>query len=105
MVGEETDKDKEKQESGKQIYVGTNSLSFRRDAMEISSPLRNGIGVNGISERSLEVSRETLLVDKWEEYESLISFAVKHQLSADFTEHPVLLAEPSFNNRAVSTLI
>ena len=44
-VGEEGDKDKEKVEvGGKVIHVGTNSLSFRRDGMEISSPLKGGIG-------------------------------------------------------------
>lgn len=40
-------------------------------------------------------------MEKWDEYEQLITFAVKNQLSADFTEHPVLLAEPSFNTRQV----
>lgn len=46
-VGEEGDKDKEKVEAGgKSIAVGTNALSFRRDGMEISSPLRGGIGTH-----------------------------------------------------------
>lgn len=63
-VGEEGDKDKEKVEAGgKSIAVGTNALSFRRDGMEISSPLRGGIGTHPYRELCHTMTRTRSSID------------------------------------------
>jgi actin-like protein 6A len=62
-------------------YVGTNSLAFRRDFMEMKSPFDHG------------------LVSDWEMMEQLWDHAFLHQLRIEPSKHPLLISEPSFNTR------
>jgi actin-related protein len=40
------------------------------------------------------------LVARWDEYEQLLTYTLRNMLGVKTEEHPVLLAEPSFNTRA-----
>lgn len=62
--------------------VGTSALGVRRDGMRVESALTDGIVTN------------------WDAAEALISHAYKSCLCTSAAEHPVLMAEPSFNTPA-----
>jgi actin-like protein 6A len=62
-------------------FVGTTALAYRRDFMELQSPLTEG------------------LVSDWELYERLLDHGFQKALGVDTKHHPVLLAEPSYNTR------
>ena len=64
-----------------QYYVGSGALTFRRDTMEIKSPIENG------------------LIKDWELMEQIYSFSFKELLRIDSATTPFLLAEPSFNTK------
>eukprot|EP01111_Echinosteliopsis_oligospora_P011031 TRINITY_DN3539_c0_g1_i1.p1 TRINITY_DN3539_c0_g1~~TRINITY_DN3539_c0_g1_i1.p1 ORF type:complete len:381 (-),score=98.48 TRINITY_DN3539_c0_g1_i1:48-1190(-) len=64
-------------------YVGTNALNYYRPFMEVESPLENG------------------LVSNWEGVEQLWEHIYNARLRVNSNEHPLLLAEPSFNTRAL----
>lgn len=68
-------------DGGKVHHVGTTAISYRRDAMEIVSPLEDG------------------LVRDWDVVEKLWSHAFEERLGIKTEEHPVLMAEPSWNTR------
>merc|ERR1739848_409461 len=57
-------------------------LSYR-DHMEIMSPSTNG------------------LVSDWDAAEALLHHALRGRLMADPSEHPLMMAEPSFNTTAL----
>jgi len=69
-------------EEGRQYAIGTNALSFRKDGLEIDNPIEDGI------------------VKKWDLMEKLWDHAFKDRLRILPEEHPMLLAEPSFNTNA-----
>ncbi|EFJ32170.1 hypothetical protein SELMODRAFT_266988 [Selaginella moellendorffii] len=60
-------------------YVGNQAIQFRRDFMEVSPALKDG------------------LVADWDIVESIWDHAFKERLLIDPKEHPMLLAEASFN--------
>lgn len=62
--------------------IGTSALSFRKDHMEIEHPIKDG------------------LVENWDLMEKLWDHAFKDRLRIQPEEHPMLLAEPSFNSEA-----
>ena len=62
--------------------IGTNSLCYRRDGMEIDHPMEDGI------------------VKKWDLMEKIWDHAFKDRLRINPEEHPMLVAEPSFNSNA-----
>uniref|UniRef100_A0A7S3C203 Actin-related protein 4 n=1 Tax=Haptolina ericina TaxID=156174 RepID=A0A7S3C203_9EUKA len=61
------------------IFVGTNAISVRRDNMRIQGVMNEGI------------------IADWDAAEALIEHTFKSCLSCDSSEHPLLMAEPSFN--------
>jgi len=67
--------------SSTRYFVGTNALHYRRDFMELQSPLTDG------------------LVSDWDIYERLLDHGFQKALGVDPKHHPVLLAEQSFNTR------
>jgi len=82
-VGETEDGTPLTNRSSKKIfYLGSQSLSIRRDGMEIHTPMENG------------------LVSNWEVMEQIWSHTFSSQLRIDPKENPVLVAEPSFNTRS-----
>ena len=66
----------------REFVVGTNAHSARRDGMRMESPLRDGI------------------VADWDAVEALIDHSYKNCLTCNPAEHPLLMAEPSFNTEA-----
>mmetsp|Transcript_34825 Transcript_34825/g.98733 ORF Transcript_34825/g.98733 Transcript_34825/m.98733 type:complete len:456 (-) Transcript_34825:223-1590(-) len=62
-------------------YVGTSSLAFRRDDMEVVPAIKNG------------------LYDDWDIIESLWDTAFNERLRLNPSHHPMMLAEPSNNER------
>ncbi|CAI9786875.1 unnamed protein product [Fraxinus pennsylvanica] len=67
---------------GKQkFYVGSQDLGFRRDHMEVLSPIKDGIVVD------------------WDMVESIWDHALRKCLLIDPKEHPMLLAEPCSNTQ------
>ncbi|KAH9603061.1 hypothetical protein KSS87_014863 [Heliosperma pusillum] len=73
--------DTEKGKSRRKLYVGSQSLGFRRDNMEVLSPFKDGA------------------VADWDIVDSIWSHAFRECLLVDPKEHPMLLAEPSFNTQ------
>ncbi|OMO49711.1 Actin-related protein [Corchorus olitorius] len=81
--------DSNKPKGKRRLYVGSQSLGFRRDHMELTaaclvqvlSPLKDGVVVD------------------WEIVDSIWDHAFKECLLVDPTEHPMLLAEPSSNTQ------
>ncbi|GAA0147424.1 hypothetical protein Leryth_011964 [Lithospermum erythrorhizon] len=63
------------------LYVGNQAMGFRRDHMEVLSPLKDGI------------------VADWEIAENIWDHAFKDCLLIDPKEHPMLLAEPCTNTQ------
>jgi len=62
-------------------YVGTNALHYRRPFMEIENPMEDG------------------LVKNWDLLEQLWDHMFTTQLQLSPSEHPILMAEPSFNTK------
>ncbi|XP_022729061.1 actin-related protein 4-like [Durio zibethinus] len=73
--------DSNKPKGKRRLYVGSQALGFRRDHMEVLSPLKDGVVVD------------------WEIVDSIWDHAFKECLLIDPKEHPMLLAEPSFNTQ------
>ncbi len=65
--------------SKKTYYVGTNALSVKRDGMSVVSTLNDGV------------------IQDWDAAEAIVEHTYKSCLSCDPAEHPLLMAEPSFN--------
>ncbi|CAK7349750.1 unnamed protein product [Dovyalis caffra] len=74
-------KDSEKGKGKRKLYVGSQSLGFRRDHMEVLSPFKDGI------------------VADWDMVDSIWDHAFRECLLVDPKEHPMLLAEPSSNSQ------
>ncbi|KAL6051768.1 Actin-related protein 4 [Balamuthia mandrillaris] len=64
-------------------FIGSSALAYKRDFMEVESPLREG------------------LIYDWNIAEELINYGLKKRLSVDPKQHPILLAEASFNTRSL----
>ncbi|GAV84426.1 Actin domain-containing protein [Cephalotus follicularis] len=71
--------DSDKGKGKRKLYVGSQALGFRRDHMEVLSPIKDGIVVD------------------WDIVDSIWDHAFRECLLVDPKEHPMLLAEPSFN--------
>ncbi|XP_038678863.1 actin-related protein 4-like isoform X2 [Tripterygium wilfordii] len=71
--------DSEKGKGKRKLYVGSQTLGFHRDHMEVLSPLKDGIVVD------------------WDIVDNLWDHAFRECLLIDPKEHPMLLAEPSSN--------
>ncbi|CAN1241760.1 Actin-related protein 4, partial [Linum perenne] len=67
--------------SNRKLYVGSQSLGFRRDHMEVLSPIKDGVVVD------------------WDIVDSIWDHAFRECLLVDPKEHPMLLAEPSSNSQ------
>ncbi|CAL1405558.1 unnamed protein product [Linum trigynum] len=73
---------KDSERKGKRkLYVGSQSLGFRRDNMEVLSPIKDGVVVD------------------WDIVDSIWDHAFGECLLVDPKEHPMLLAEPSSNSQ------
>ncbi|CAI0450631.1 unnamed protein product, partial [Linum tenue] len=73
---------KDSERKGKRkLYVGSQSLGFRRDNMEVLSPIKDGV------------------VMDWDIVDSIWDHAFRECLLVDPKEHPMLLAEPSSNSQ------
>ncbi|KAL3512278.1 hypothetical protein ACH5RR_024995 [Cinchona calisaya] len=70
-----------KSKSKRKLYVGSQGLGYRRDNMEVISPIKDG------------------LVADWDIVESIWDHAFKDCLLIDPKEHPMLLAEPCVNTQ------
>ncbi|KAL1214300.1 Actin-related protein 4 [Cardamine amara subsp. amara] len=71
-------------ESGKgkrKLYVGSQALNYRRDHMEVLSPMKDGI------------------VSDWDLVDNIWEHAFRSCLMIDPKEHPMLLAEPPLNSQ------
>lgn len=79
--GNNADPNSNKGKGKRKLYVGSQSLGFRRDHMEVLSPLKDGV------------------VADWDIVDSIWEHAFKDCLLIDPKEHPMLLAEPSSNNQ------
>ncbi|CAN6879854.1 unnamed protein product [Brassica oleracea] len=73
----ESDKEKGK----RKLYVGSQALNYRRDHMEILSPIKDGI------------------VSDWDLVDNIWEHAFRGCLMIDPKEHPMLLAEPPLNTQ------
>ncbi|KAB2050290.1 hypothetical protein ERO13_A13G215300v2 [Gossypium hirsutum] len=73
--------DSNKPKGKRRLYVGSQALGFRRDHMEVVSPLKDGVVVD------------------WDIVDSIWDHALKDCLLVDPKEHPMLLAEPSSNTQ------
>ncbi|KAF1868395.1 hypothetical protein Lal_00008202 [Lupinus albus] len=71
----------DKAKGKRKLYVGSQSLGYRRDHMEVLSPFKDGI------------------VADWDIVDSIWDHAFRECLSIDPKEHPMLLAEPSSNTQ------
>ncbi|GAB2295388.1 Actin- protein 4 [Dionaea muscipula] len=70
----------EKGKGKRKLYVGTQSLGYRRDHMEVLSPIKDGV------------------VADWDIVDAIWDHAFRECLLVDPKEHPMLVAEPSANN-------
>eukprot|EP00246_Nothoceros_aenigmaticus_P013262 TRINITY_DN4491_c0_g1_i1.p1 TRINITY_DN4491_c0_g1~~TRINITY_DN4491_c0_g1_i1.p1 ORF type:complete len:443 (-),score=90.27 TRINITY_DN4491_c0_g1_i1:228-1556(-) len=66
---------------GRKLYAGIQALGYRRGHMEVIPAMKDG------------------LVSDWDAVESIWDHALKERLSVNPKEHPMLLAEPSFNTQ------
>ncbi|KAJ6803309.1 actin-related protein 4 isoform X2 [Iris pallida] len=69
----------EKTKAKRKLYVGSQALGYRRDFMEVISPIKDGIVVD------------------WDIVDNIWDHAFRERLLIDPKEHPMLLAEPSSN--------
>ncbi|EGG15008.1 actin-like protein 6A [Cavenderia fasciculata] len=67
----------------KTYYTGHNAISYKRQHMEIQSPLSEG------------------LIKDWDAMEHIWSHAFHEQLNINPAEHPILLSEPAYNTRQI----
>jgi len=65
----------------RQYYVGTNSLAYRRDLMEVKNPFDKG------------------LINDWDMMEQVLDHGFNKELRIEPNKHPLLFSEPSFNTR------
>ncbi|XP_052199573.1 actin-related protein 4A isoform X3 [Diospyros lotus] len=65
----------------RKLYVGSQALGFRRDHMEVLSPIKDGVVVD------------------WDIVDSIWDHTFRDCLLIDPKEHPMLLAEPSSNSQ------
>lgn len=70
-----------KSKGKRKLYVGSQALGFRRDHMEVISPIRDGMVVD------------------WDIVENIWDHAFRECLLIDPKEHPMLLAEPCSNTQ------
>lgn len=73
--------DSDKGKGKRKLYVGSQALGFRRDNMEVLSPIKDGVVVD------------------WDIVDSIWDHAFRECLLIDPQEHPMLLAEPSSNSQ------
>ncbi|KAI4350889.1 hypothetical protein L6164_005295 [Bauhinia variegata] len=73
----EKNSESEKTNGKRKLYVGSQSLGYRRDHMEVLSPLKDGVVVD------------------WDIVDNIWDHAFRECLLIDPKEHPMLLAEPS----------
>ncbi|KAB1212648.1 Actin-related protein 4 [Morella rubra] len=73
--------DSDKSKGKRKLYVGSHALGFRRDHMEVLSPIKDGVVVD------------------WDMVDSIWDHAFRECLLIDPKEHPMLLAEPSSNTQ------
>ncbi|KAM1256938.1 hypothetical protein EV1_030734 [Malus domestica] len=73
--------DSDKAKGKRKLYVGSQSLGYRRDHMEVLSPIKDGVVVD------------------WDAVEGIWDHAFRECLLVDPKEHPMLLAEPSSNTQ------
>ncbi|KAK1272983.1 Actin-related protein 4 [Acorus gramineus] len=71
--------DSDKAKAKRKLYVGSQALGYRRDYMEVISPIRDGTVVD------------------WDIVDNIWNHALRECLVIDPQEHPMLLAEPSSN--------
>lgn len=71
----------EKEKGKRKLYVGSQALNYRRDHMEILSPIKDGI------------------VSDWDLVDNIWEHAFRGCLMIDPKEHPMLLAEPPLNTQ------
>ncbi|MQM00966.1 hypothetical protein Taro_033710 [Colocasia esculenta] len=64
----------------RKLYVGSQALGYRRDYMEVVSPIKDGV-----------------IVD-WDIVDNIWDHAFRERLLIDPKDHPMLLAEPSANS-------
>eukprot|EP00039_Didymoeca_costata_P026898 m.16946 g.16946 ORF g.16946 m.16946 type:complete len:435 (-) comp5848_c0_seq1:27-1331(-) len=67
--------------NGRKCSVGTNRLKYPKPGLELFSPVRDG------------------LVEDWDMYEELLDYVYKDQLRADPEEHPLMVAEATWNTK------
>uniref|UniRef100_A0A1D1YLI1 Actin-related protein 4 n=1 Tax=Anthurium amnicola TaxID=1678845 RepID=A0A1D1YLI1_9ARAE len=72
--------DSDKANTRRKLHVGAQALGYRRDFMEVVSPVKDGI-----------------LAD-WDIVDNIWDHAFRERLLIDPKEHPMLLAEPSSNS-------
>ncbi|XP_010260462.1 PREDICTED: actin-related protein 4 [Nelumbo nucifera] len=72
--------DSDKTKTKRKLYVGSQALGYRRDHMEVLSPLKDGVVVD------------------WDIVDNIWDHAFRERLLIDPKEHPMLLAEPSSNS-------
>ncbi|KAH6755676.1 actin-related protein 4 [Perilla frutescens var. hirtella] len=70
-----------KSKGKRKFYVGSQDLGFRRDHMEVLSPLKDGVVVD------------------WDMVENIWDHALRKCLLIDPKEHPMLFAEPCSNSQ------
>ncbi|KAL1824736.1 hypothetical protein DCAR_0312837 [Daucus carota subsp. sativus] len=70
-----------KSKEKRKLYVGSQALGYRRDNMEVLPTIKDGV------------------VTDWDMVESIWDHALRDCLLVDPKEHPMLLAEPSFNSQ------
>lgn len=73
--------DSEKARGKRKLHVGSQALGYRRDHMEVLSPIKDGVVVD------------------WDMVDSIWDHAFRECLLIDAKEHPMLLAEPSSNTQ------
>ncbi|KAL6973551.1 Actin-related protein 4 [Sarracenia purpurea var. burkii] len=73
--------DTDKSKGRHKLYVGSQALGYRRDYMEVLSPMKDGVVLD------------------WDMVESIWDHAFRECLLIDPKEHPMLLAEPSSNSQ------
>ncbi|EGC33759.1 hypothetical protein DICPUDRAFT_48789 [Dictyostelium purpureum] len=78
-IGEKEDIDQVK----KTYYTGTNAITYRRPHMEVINPLSDG------------------LIKNWDAMEQIWNHTFYERLHINPMDHPILLAEPSFNTRVI----
>ncbi|EIE27441.1 putative Acttin-related protein 4 [Coccomyxa subellipsoidea C-169] len=71
------------EKNGRKLHVGSQAMGFRKDDMEVVQACNNG------------------LYDNWDAIEAIWGHIFNDRLAANPAEHPVMLAEPSFNTKDI----